>query len=53
MLRDRAVCATIAVKDLPAAKRFYEGTLGLTQLSAKGVAFERYDKGSIHSIVNR
>lgn len=29
MLGDKDVIATIAVKDLKAAKRFYEGTLGL------------------------
>jgi catechol 2,3-dioxygenase-like lactoylglutathione lyase family enzyme len=29
MLKDNAAVATIAVKDLDAAKKFYEGTLGL------------------------
>ena len=29
MLADRNALATIAVKDLPAARKFYEGTLGL------------------------
>jgi len=29
MLKDNAAIATIAVKDLKAAKKFYEGTLGL------------------------
>ena|SRR5579862_2936108 len=31
MLGDKAVAAVIAVKDMDAAKKFYEGTLGLTK----------------------
>lgn len=31
MLGDKDVCATIAVKDLAAASKFYEETLGLTK----------------------
>ena len=30
MLGDKTAVATIAVKDMAAAKKFYEGTLGLT-----------------------
>jgi catechol 2,3-dioxygenase-like lactoylglutathione lyase family enzyme len=30
MLGDKTAVATIAVKDMEAAKKFYEGTLGLT-----------------------
>lgn len=33
MLRDKTAVATIAVKDMEAAKKFYEGTLGLTKAS--------------------
>jgi catechol 2,3-dioxygenase-like lactoylglutathione lyase family enzyme len=36
MLADRTAVATIAVKDLAAAKRFYEGVLGLTQIASQG-----------------
>jgi len=34
MLSDTTAIATIAVKDLDAASRFYEGTLGLSRLEA-------------------
>lgn len=36
MLGDRDVVATIAVKDLPAAKKFYADTLGLTAVGGEG-----------------
>ena len=36
MLGDKDAVATLAVKDLPAAKRFYEGTLGLAPVDAEG-----------------
>jgi catechol 2,3-dioxygenase-like lactoylglutathione lyase family enzyme len=36
MLADRIAVATIAVKDLTAAKRFYEGVLGLKQIASEG-----------------
>lgn len=32
MLGDKTAVATIAVKDMEAAKKFYEGTLGLTKV---------------------
>jgi catechol 2,3-dioxygenase-like lactoylglutathione lyase family enzyme len=32
MLSDREAIATVAVKNLESAKRFYEGTLGLTKI---------------------
>jgi catechol 2,3-dioxygenase-like lactoylglutathione lyase family enzyme len=35
MLGDRDVVATIAVKDLPAAKKFYADTLGLTAVGGE------------------
>jgi catechol 2,3-dioxygenase-like lactoylglutathione lyase family enzyme len=36
MLGKTNAAANIAVKDLPAAKKFYEETLGLTQVDAEG-----------------
>ena len=36
MLGKTNAVANIAVKDLPAAKKFYEETLGLTQVDAEG-----------------
>ena len=36
MLGDKDVIATVAVKDLAAARRFYEGTLGLAVSDAQG-----------------
>ena len=32
MLSDNEAMATVAVKDLEKAKKFYEGTLGLTKV---------------------
>ena len=32
MLQDRDAMATVAVKDIQAARKFYEGTLGLKKL---------------------
>jgi catechol 2,3-dioxygenase-like lactoylglutathione lyase family enzyme len=36
MLGDKNAAANIAVKDLATARKFYEGTLGLTQVDAEG-----------------
>jgi catechol 2,3-dioxygenase-like lactoylglutathione lyase family enzyme len=36
MLGDKDAAANIAVKNLEAAKKFYENTLGLTQVGAEG-----------------
>src|SRR5688500_15508320 len=36
MLGDKDAIATIAVKDIKVASKFYEGTLGLTQVDAEG-----------------
>jgi catechol 2,3-dioxygenase-like lactoylglutathione lyase family enzyme len=36
MLGKTNATANIAVKDLPSAKKFYEGTLGLTEIDAEG-----------------
>ena len=36
MLGDKEAIATVAVKDLQRARKFYEGTLGLTPVSEEG-----------------
>jgi catechol 2,3-dioxygenase-like lactoylglutathione lyase family enzyme len=36
MLGDKDAAANIAVRNLEAAKKFYEDTLGLTQVGAEG-----------------
>ena len=36
MLGDKEAVANIAVKNLEIAKKFYEETLGLTQIGAEG-----------------
>jgi catechol 2,3-dioxygenase-like lactoylglutathione lyase family enzyme len=46
MLADRTAVATIAVKDLAAAKRFYEGVLGLTQIASQGTEAVTYATGA-------
>jgi catechol 2,3-dioxygenase-like lactoylglutathione lyase family enzyme len=46
MLRDADAIATLAVKDLDVAARFYEGTLGLSRAGAEddeAIAFESGD----------
>jgi catechol 2,3-dioxygenase-like lactoylglutathione lyase family enzyme len=45
MLEDKDVSATIAVKDLGAAKRFYEGTLGLHPATEEGEGGVVYKSG--------
>lgn len=46
MLGDKDAVATIAVKDLEVAKKFYEGTLGLKQVDAEGSEALTYKSGS-------
>jgi catechol 2,3-dioxygenase-like lactoylglutathione lyase family enzyme len=53
MLADRDAVATVAVKDLAAAKRFYEGVLGLKQVSAEGQEAVTYATGASTLIVYR
>ena len=53
MLGDKEAVATIAVKDLAAARKFYEGTLGLKVLSAQGSEAVTYQSGSSKVIVYR
>lgn len=48
MLGDNDVCATIAVKDMDAAARFYEGILGLAKdKEGGGGVFYKSGKGGI------
>ena len=53
MLGDKEVVATISVKDLAAARKFYEGTLGLKVLSAQGAEAVTYQSGVAKLIVYR
>ncbi len=53
MLGDKEAVATIAVKDLAAARKFYEGTLGLKVLSTQGAEAVNYQCGSSKLIVYR
>jgi catechol 2,3-dioxygenase-like lactoylglutathione lyase family enzyme len=46
MLGDKDAIAMIAVKNVEAAARFYEGTLGLTRLSSQGEEVITYRSGS-------
>lgn len=46
MLADKEAVAMIAVKDIKAAARFYEGTLGLIKLSTEGDEVITYRSGS-------
>ena len=46
MLSDKQAIAMIAVKDLKAAAKFYEGTLGLIPLSTEGEEVITYRSGS-------
>ncbi|WP_431095386.1 VOC family protein [Polaromonas aquatica] len=46
MLANRNVMATIAVKDLAAAKKFYEGKLGLTPLETTEEDVLTYQSGT-------
>jgi catechol 2,3-dioxygenase-like lactoylglutathione lyase family enzyme len=45
MLKDRNAMATIAVRDLAAAKKFYGGTLGLAQNPPEGPGVVTYRSG--------
>jgi catechol 2,3-dioxygenase-like lactoylglutathione lyase family enzyme len=46
MLNRTDAIATVAVKDLPAAAKFYEGTLGFTKLYAEGDEVITYRSGN-------
>src|SRR5262245_54796834 len=53
MLGDKEALATLAVKDLAAAKKFYEGVLGLKPVEAQGSEAVTYRSGSSRVIVYR
>jgi catechol-2,3-dioxygenase len=53
MLGGKAAAATIAVRDLKAAKKFYEGTLGLKQTEAQEPEAVTYQSGSSSILVYR
>ena len=51
MLGDREAVATVAVRDLAAASRFYEETLGLTRVASRDSAAYTYRTGSTTLLV--
>jgi catechol 2,3-dioxygenase-like lactoylglutathione lyase family enzyme len=53
MLSGKETMATVAVRDLAAAKRFYEGTLGLRQTAAQEPEALTYEAGSGKLLVYR
>jgi catechol-2,3-dioxygenase len=53
MLGDKEATATVAVKDLDRAKKFYEGTLGLRTLETEGDEAVTYRTGSSKLLVYR
>jgi catechol 2,3-dioxygenase-like lactoylglutathione lyase family enzyme len=53
MLGDRQAIATLAVRDLASAKRFYETSLGLKQIDAEGDEAVVYATGSSRLTVYR
>lgn len=53
MLGDKDVIATVAVKDLAVARKFYEGTLGLKLTHAEGQEALTFQSGRSQLIVYR
>jgi len=53
MLGDKEAVATLAVKDLAIARKFYEGTLGLKPLDTQGSEAVTYKSGGSRVIVYR
>jgi catechol 2,3-dioxygenase-like lactoylglutathione lyase family enzyme len=53
MLGDKEAVATLAVKDLAAARKFYEGSLGLKLLETQGEEAVTYKSGASKVIVYR
>ena len=53
MLKDRDIVATIAVKDLAVARKFYEGTLGLEPVGTEGDEVVAYRSGASQVLVYR
>jgi catechol 2,3-dioxygenase-like lactoylglutathione lyase family enzyme len=53
MLANNDVIATVAVKDLAAARKFYEGTLGLKVTNAEGSEALTFQSGRSELVVYR
>jgi len=53
MLGDKEAVATLAVKDLGAARKFYEGVLGLKVTNAQGEEAVSFKSGNAQLIVYR
>ncbi|MGH9869527.1 MAG: VOC family protein [Candidatus Polarisedimenticolia bacterium] len=53
MLGNKDTMATVAVRDLKAAKKFYEGTIGLELLDTEGEEALTYASGSSRLLVYR
>ncbi len=53
MLKSKDVTATIAVKDLNAARKFYEGLLGLEPIGTENENVVTYRAGATHVMVYR
>ena len=53
MLGDKEAVATLAVKDLAVARKFYEGTLGLKPVDTQGSEAVTYKSGTSTVIVYR
>jgi|ERR687889_422502 catechol-2,3-dioxygenase len=53
MLGGKEAMATVAVRDLASAKKFYEGTLGLKQTAEEGEEAITYQAGSTKLLVYR
>jgi catechol 2,3-dioxygenase-like lactoylglutathione lyase family enzyme len=51
MLRDKAATATVAVRDIEAASRFYETTLGLKAAKSEEPSVRAYDTGGATLLV--
>lgn len=53
MLKDKEAVATVAVKDLADARKFYEGTLGLEPVHEEGEEAVAYQAGTSQLLVYR
>jgi catechol 2,3-dioxygenase-like lactoylglutathione lyase family enzyme len=53
MLDNTAALATVAVRDMDAARRFYEGTLGLKPQGSEGDEAVEYEAGPTRVLVYR
>jgi catechol 2,3-dioxygenase-like lactoylglutathione lyase family enzyme len=53
MLANRDAAANVAVRDMKAARKFYEGTLGLKQAGTEGDEVVAYRSGSSKILVYR